>query len=213
MQEQKVPGWNGTRTRGRLNFDPEIRITLPEDFPDDEDDRGELDFESLALPVPVALEPTCTDEVHYRAYAEETERDRRRWRHRALSKRKAKGREIDKEPDRLTRVVVRQNIRAAEGLTRGGTLEVEEWESWRDAFGGECAYCGRVITDECIEHVVPLSRLGENTIFNVVPACGHCNMAKGTKEAIDWMDRTGRLRGFVERVTVALTEMEAPHVS
>lgn len=47
----------------------------------------------------------------------------------------------------------------------------------------ECCYCGTPIThDSChIEHVVPVSVGGSNTISNIDFSCGKCNTTKGGK--------------------------------
>jgi len=48
-----------------------------------------------------------------------------------------------------------------------------------------CIYCGsqKRIT---LDHVVPLSRGGRNSIGNLVPACLSCNCSKGYKLLMEW---------------------------
>lgn len=103
--------------------------------------------------------------------------------------------------------VAAQNERA-EDLGVAGELDAGEWKRWAGCFDGCCAYCGERPRALCIEHVVPVSRGGENTIYNVVPACADCNMGKGPKEPLRWLERTSRLDGFVARVAAALARME-----
>src|SRR5438132_2828315 len=48
-----------------------------------------------------------------------------------------------------------------------------------------CAYCKEAAA-EVVEHVIPLSRGGENRRENVVPACRSCNSKKG-RHGFDWV--------------------------
>lgn len=47
----------------------------------------------------------------------------------------------------------------------------------------KCFYCGCELNDSnrTIDHVIPLSKGGKNTLENVVPCCFGCNNKKGTK--------------------------------
>jgi 5-methylcytosine-specific restriction endonuclease McrA len=53
-------------------------------------------------------------------------------------------------------------------------------------FMGKCAYCGmELLTDDgerCfqIDHIIPQSKGGTNSIENLFPACGYCNCQKRT---------------------------------
>lgn len=68
------------------------------------------------------------------------------------------------------------------GLAKGARYDFTAGD-WRRAlrwFDHRCAYCGadgRLTRD----HVQPLSRAGEHTASNIVPACKPCNRAKGDK--------------------------------
>jgi 5-methylcytosine-specific restriction endonuclease McrA len=53
---------------------------------------------------------------------------------------------------------------------------------WYDFYGYRCAYC----TADCsenptIDHLIPLSKGGGNTLDNLVIACYTCNFRKGNK--------------------------------
>jgi CRISPR/Cas system Type II protein with McrA/HNH and RuvC-like nuclease domain len=68
--------------------------------------------------------------------------------------------------------------------------------------GGKCYYCGeqleviehldeggRPVVEErlwVIDHLVPLSRGGEDEIDNCVPSCSDCNSSKGSKLLSEW---------------------------
>ena len=47
-------------------------------------------------------------------------------------------------------------------------------------YGSKCYYCGRKLTSrQCtIDHVVPRSKGGEDSLSNYVLACGPCNWEK-----------------------------------
>ncbi len=49
----------------------------------------------------------------------------------------------------------------------------------RSKFNGCCAYCGAQLGDRWhVDHKNPISRGGEDTTENLMPACGPCNNAK-----------------------------------
>jgi 5-methylcytosine-specific restriction endonuclease McrA len=71
---------------------------------------------------------------------------------------------------------------------RGATvIEVTPlvWAAIKEAYGGRCAYCGTAGRIEQ-DHVIPLSRGGQHTIDNVVPACRSCNARKAQGPAPDF---------------------------
>lgn len=51
---------------------------------------------------------------------------------------------------------------------------------WQNQYGLLCAYCANPCT-ECatIDHLIPLSRGGDNRLENLVMACRACNELKG----------------------------------
>lgn len=55
----------------------------------------------------------------------------------------------------------------------------------RDCF--TCQYCGRSAPDVILEidHIVPVSKGGDNSIMNLVTACRDCNRGKTNKELSD----------------------------
>jgi 5-methylcytosine-specific restriction endonuclease McrA len=67
----------------------------------------------------------------------------------------------------------RARARAAEGQFTSA-----EWRALVERYDGRCAYRGEVGALE-VDHRIPLSRGGRNSIDNVLPACRTCNAEKG----------------------------------
>lgn len=57
-------------------------------------------------------------------------------------------------------------------------------------FGGLCAYC-RINIATTWDHVIPTSKSGPNINANLVPACRECNMYKGNRDVLEWMEIRG----------------------
>ena len=60
------------------------------------------------------------------------------------------------------------------------TLTFQEWEDVLIEFNHKCAYCNNK-TELVKEHIIPISKGGNNIRENVVPSCGICNSKKGNK--------------------------------
>lgn len=61
-----------------------------------------------------------------------------------------------------------------------------QWDTLRAFFGSACLACGAT-ESLTVDHVVPLSVGGNNTIVNLQPLCRTCNRAKSTS-TIDYRD-------------------------
>ena len=68
-------------------------------------------------------------------------------------------------------------------------LTAQQWERILAKCGNACVYCGGK-ADLTMDHLVPLSRGGGHTASNVVPACLHCNSAKGARTPEEWLGRS-----------------------
>ena len=74
------------------------------------------------------------------------------------------------------------------------TLTVEQWEQIKGSFNNKCAYCGMTeeehknIFNQTLhqEHFIPLSKGGEYTHNNIIPACRSCNSSKQDKDFFEW---------------------------
>lgn len=54
-------------------------------------------------------------------------------------------------------------------------------------FDGCCAYCSEPLgKNKQIDHVVPISKLGADTLDNIVFVCHSCNASKGNRDFLDW---------------------------
>ena len=62
-------------------------------------------------------------------------------------------------------------------------LTAGEWKILLDEFAGLCAYCGKLMLEPTMDHVVPLSKGGSHTYDNIVPACLSCNSRKRASSA------------------------------
>lgn len=61
----------------------------------------------------------------------------------------------------------------------------KDWERTVAYFKTACAYCGEEKSLEH-EHFIPLSKGGEYTINNIIPACASCNSSKQDSDFFDW---------------------------
>jgi len=68
----------------------------------------------------------------------------------------------------------------AEAKKKGisGVLDVEEWWRMVEAQEGFCPRCNRETEYFTVDHILPLSKGGTNTIENIQPLCMMCNSYK-----------------------------------
>lgn len=57
----------------------------------------------------------------------------------------------------------------------------EQWLALCDRYDNRCACCGAQ-SPLTVDHVIPVSRGGANTLENAQPLCRSCNSSKGTKK-------------------------------
>jgi 5-methylcytosine-specific restriction endonuclease McrA len=57
----------------------------------------------------------------------------------------------------------------------------------------DCAACGAT-GPSTIDHIIPLSRGGTDSVGNLMPLCGRCNSSKGTKTLTEWRKQKGASR-------------------
>lgn len=64
------------------------------------------------------------------------------------------------------------------------TLTSQEWLDILEKYNYVCAYCGEEFTCENLptkDHIIPISKGGNNTKENIIPACSSCNSKKHNK--------------------------------
>lgn len=61
-----------------------------------------------------------------------------------------------------------------------------EWEEAKNYFENECCYCGIKETRLAQEHFIALSKGGDYTRNNIVPACTSCNSSKKDSDFFEW---------------------------
>jgi len=64
------------------------------------------------------------------------------------------------------------------------TLTHEEWLAILKKYGYKCAYCDKefdLFNLPTRDHIIPISKGGDNIKENIIPACRSCNAKKGNK--------------------------------
>lgn len=64
-------------------------------------------------------------------------------------------------------------------------FSVEDFNKRMSVFGNKCFYCGGAF--EHVDHAIPLIRNGYHCLANLRPACMSCNLRKGTKTSIEFL--------------------------
>lgn len=68
-----------------------------------------------------------------------------------------------------------------------GVITASQIECLYQEQNSRCAYCGITLHGEYhIDHAIPLSRSGANSVENILIACGYCNRSKGDKMLTEW---------------------------
>ena len=84
--------------------------------------------------------------------------------------------------------------RRAKKANLPSTLTPEQWTVIKKKFNNSCAYCGMTekehkeqFNEELHQdHFIPLSKGGEYTHNNMIPACRKCNLLKHAKDFFEW---------------------------
>jgi 5-methylcytosine-specific restriction endonuclease McrA len=76
--------------------------------------------------------------------------------------------------------VIRQHRRRALFLACEGEYTQREWETLCALYDHRCLCCGKQ-GDLTVDHVIPLSKGGSNSIENIQPLCHSCNSSKRIK--------------------------------
>lgn len=85
----------------------------------------------------------------------------------------------------------RHNKRRARKLANG--VYKISLKELKKIYSSPCFYCGSTDSIQA-DHVIPVSRGGQHSIGNLLPACAKCNMSKGSKLLIEWRGRKSNLK-------------------
>jgi hypothetical protein len=71
-----------------------------------------------------------------------------------------------------------------------GSISDRDWLRLLRWWDHSCAYCGATPPHLHIDHVIPISRGGQHSLGNVLPACRTCNSSRSDRLLVEW--RYGR---------------------
>lgn len=88
------------------------------------------------------------------------------------------------------KVIANWNKRRARLLNAENTIDtVTAISNFKDTFGNVCGFTGLPLVDETVEHLLPISRGGGNTEFNLYPAESTLNISKGNLNVFKWIEK------------------------
>ena len=84
-----------------------------------------------------------------------------------------------------------RNKRRSKEENQGRGITEEQWKEMMDFFNWTCAYSGEYIggiinEKRTVDHIIPLSKEGENEPWNLVPMLKSYNNSKHTKDMLEW---------------------------
>ena len=99
-------------------------------------------------------------------------------------------------------------INGQRARNNGGKADLtkEEWFRILAAYDDRCVYCDKPARLS-MDHVIPVSKGGNHSIDNVVPACMPCNLRKKNHEVEDWVERS-----HVAKFSDVLARMKAANM-
>lgn len=104
--------------------------------------------------------------------------------------RKAYWKNIDRNRQRGVMAAHKRNARLR---AVRNDLTLEQWFGIKEFYENKCVYCEATDKPLTIDHIQPISKGGEHTASNIVPACKSCNSRKWNKLLPDPM--LAQLRG------------------
>jgi len=85
--------------------------------------------------------------------------------------------------------------RAREAACEINDFTKEQWLETLQIFNHRCAYCLKPLKCADREHLIPITRGGNNTQSNVVPACRSCNVKKNDRTLLEFVASESYPRG------------------
>lgn len=104
-------------------------------------------------------------------------------------------------------MVVWRNNECARAAGAVGSLTLNQWLHVLNAFEWRCAYCPDG-PYQALEHVIPISRGGDTSADNCVPACTPCNAAKKDRHP-DEIRESSNSPEAIRRVRAQLQRLQA----
>ncbi len=89
-------------------------------------------------------------------------------------------------PEGRAKVIAIKNARRARLQQAEGRFTAEEFAELCLLYDGKCLACGTESERLTVDHVIPLSKGGSNSIDNIQPLCGPCNSKKGNRSSTDY---------------------------
>lgn len=76
-----------------------------------------------------------------------------------------------------------KNKRNRHKRANGGSHSYKEWHELKEKYNFSCLACGRAEPEVCLteDHIVPISKGGNDDISNIQPLCKRCNTSKLNK--------------------------------
>lgn len=93
---------------------------------------------------------------------------------------KAKERQKRWDDKNYEKVLMKGHNYRARRRNANGVISGEDWKALCEKYGNKCLRCGKQ-GRMTLDHVIPLSLGGENTIENAQPLCHSCNSGKGAR--------------------------------
>lgn len=78
----------------------------------------------------------------------------------------------------------------SKSLARSAALTSLAERRWGPKLWWRCVYCGRG-AGMVVDHFVPEAHGGEDSVWNLVPACDRCNSSKQAHDPGLWMEAVG----------------------
>ncbi|MZK53479.1 HNH endonuclease [Clostridium beijerinckii] len=120
---------------------------------------------------------------YYKENKEKESELMKKWRQNNLKKVARCSRKWARNNPEKTRI--KNQRRVAKKKQLPSTLNEEQWINIKNYFNNRCAYCGKELHLEQ-EHFIPITKGGEYSSNNIIPACRSCNASKHDKDFFEW---------------------------
>ncbi|MBJ9983593.1 HNH endonuclease [Bacillus sp. S70] len=98
----------------------------------------------------------------------------------------SKVRKYQKTPKGKLSIKINGQKRRSRKKSLPSRYTTKEWCECINFFKSSCCYCGTVLENPTQEHFIPISKGGEYTKDNILPACSFCNTSKNDTDFLEW---------------------------